>query len=77
MTHYKSVNANDYNEITQSIRNYIIVENYGTFRLSDNICFVEKDDGRETGRVHYTKVKHMITDRNETGIKSGFLVLIF
>jgi len=77
MTHCKSVNASDYKEVTQRIRNFIIVRNCTNFSLSDNICFVEIDDGRETGRVHYTKVKHIITDKHETGIKSGFLILLF
>ena len=77
MTHFKSVNVNDYKEVTERTRNFIIVRNCTNFVLSDNICFVEIDDGRATGRVHYTKVKHMITDRNEAGIKSGFIILIF
>lgn len=77
MNYYKQIHKEDFEAIVQNKRNFIIVRKISQVTKPARILLIELEKGVETGRTFDLKIRHIINDTKETGLKSGFQILLF
>ena len=76
MNFYKSVSEKEFKEIRSQERNFVIVRDVKRIRKNDMISFQEYSDGMPTGRSYAVRVKYVIKDSDEVGLKNNFNILM-